>query len=113
MCGVAQLLCILSDGIEDEPTKIRRSARLDQSIIRPDDRVESVTEHTTPRKGSGKTYYRVNWTRPYIDPLAKRTDKDKKTYGTDNPASIIKTYPNGPEALLKYQLANPNAKFRD
>ena len=98
---------------EDEPTKIRRSARFDQSFIQPDDRVESVTEHITPRTGTGKTYYRVNWTRPYIDPLAKRTDKNKLIYGENSPATKIKTYPNGPEALLKYQLANPNAKFRD
>ena len=112
-----KLISIIKDTsdqkFEDEETKIRRSARFDQSFIQPDDRVESVTEHTTPRKGTGKTYYRVNWTRPYIDPLAKRTDKNKLIYGENSPATKIKTYPNGPEALLKYQLANPNAKFRD
>jgi hypothetical protein len=67
-----KLISIIKDTseqkFEDEETKIRRSARLDQSIIQPDDRVESVTDHRTPRTGTGKTYYRVNWTRPYIDP---------------------------------------------
>ena len=43
-----------------------------------------------------------------IDPIT-----GDKNYEEDNLASKIKTYPNGPEALLNYQLANPNAKFRD
>jgi hypothetical protein len=71
----------------------------------------TVTDHITP----GKTYYRVNWTRPYTDPFAKKTDKP--IFGTDNPATKIMTYKNGPETLQKYQqeykLAKPNAKFRD
>jgi hypothetical protein len=66
---VGELIRIIKDTndqkFEDEETETSQVRKVGPTFIQEDDEVENITDHKTPAKGTGKTYYRVNWSRPY------------------------------------------------
>ena len=103
---------------EDIELERRKTERIQQQELLPDDRVVKVTDHTTPT-GKGKTIYRTHWNRPFI--LTERTrDKDgklevkeKKVFTNNQTYQELIKFQDGKEAVDKYQASKPRAKFRD
>ena len=75
----------------EKETKLRRSLRIDQSKILDTDYVLNVTKHITPKKGTGKTVFYTEFTRPYIDEKTNQKTKKKETTLTFQQTSLMKT----------------------
>jgi len=104
----------------EKETKLRRSLRIDQSKVIDTDYVLNILGHTTPQKGTTKTTYLLEWTRPYEDEYTNQKTKKKEAklyFKTNEPGKKIKDYPNGEVTLRRYQVAqkamDPKVVFRD
>jgi hypothetical protein len=102
---------------EDIETERRKSELLAQRNVTAEDQVMKVTSHVTPPKGTGKTYFRVIWSRPSIefkyvkDKNGRMVKKEIKNYGTDEPYNRIITWLDGKEKADEYMAKHPRAKF--
>ena len=104
---------------EDVELERRKSERLKQSEITSEDQVMKVSGHATPKSGTGKTVYRVHWSRPYIltekvrDKDGRLTTKENKVYTTDETYKNLTNFRDGKEKADEYKAKHPRAKFRD
>ena len=104
---------------EDIELERRKTERIQQQELQPDDRVVKVTSHITPSKGTGKTEYRTHWNRPFIL-TERKPNKDgklevteKKIFTNNQTYKQLIKFQDGKEAVDKYQASKPRAKFRD
>ena len=90
-----------------------------QAEITSEDQVTKVTAHVTPKTGTGKTLYRVHWSRPLIetervrDKDGRMITKEKKTYTNNETYKKLITFTDGKEEADKYKAKHPRAKFND
>jgi hypothetical protein len=92
---------------EDIELERRKTERIQQQDLQPDDRVVKIESHITP-SGKGMTRYRAIWNRPNIQTERKK-DKDgnfvvteKKDFGTDQFYHQLIKFQDGKEAVDKY-----------
>lgn len=103
----------------EKETKLRRSLRIQQSDIQPDDYVLNVTKHVTPKTGTGKTVFYTEFTRPYIDEKTNQKTKKKTTtltFHTNEPYENLENIPNGKKTVDRYIISkkatDPKVVFR-
>jgi len=103
----------------EKETKLRKSLRIQQSDIQVDDWVLNVTKHVTPKKGTGKTVFYTEFTRPYIDEKTNQKTKKKETtltFHTNETYENLENIPNGKTQVDRYIISkkatDPKVVFR-
>ena len=93
---------------EDIEEKRRKTERIQQQELQPEDRIIKVESHTTASKGTSKTLYRAIWNRPNIQTERKK-DKDgkwvvteKKDFGTNQTYKDLIKFQDGKERVDEY-----------
>ena len=104
---------------EDIEVERRKTERLKQAEVTSEDQVMKVTSHVTPKTGTGKTLYRVNWSRPYIltekvrDKDGKMVTREKKVFTTNETYKNLINFRDGKEKADEYKAKHPRAKYND
>lgn len=104
---------------EDIEIERRKTERLKQAEITSEDQVMNVTGHATPKSGTGKTVYRVHWSRPYIltervrDKDGRLVTREKKVFTTDETYKNLINFRDGKEKADEYKAKHRRAKFND
>jgi len=102
---------------EDIEVERRKTERLEQANITSEDQVMKVTAHVTP-KGTGKTLYRVHWSRPYVltekvREKGRMVTKTKEISTTDETYKNLINFRDGKEKADEYKAKHARAKYND
>ena len=103
---------------EDLEIQRKKSERLEQANITSEDQVMKVSAHLTPKTGTGKTEYRVHWSRPYILTEKVRENgrmvtKTKEVFTTNETYKNLVTFRDGKQKADEYKAKHPRAKYKD